>query len=191
MTTPRLPGVRASWLMVIDLQPAFSHPDSPWFTSSVSEVAERIEPLVPLYDGRVLFTRFLPPVEIAGSWRDYYAKWDFATRAENGWLWNLDDRWKGRRSVASHTFSKWVPETIAHLGPEPEVSMCGVSTDCCVMMTALAAVDHGAHVRVIADACAAKSNDIHEGALALMRLRAPQLSLVSIARERERLAMAS
>ncbi len=37
--------------------------------------------------------------------------------------------------------------------------LCGVSTDCCVLMTALAAVDDGVAVRVVADACAAKTPD--------------------------------
>ena len=43
-----------------------------------------------------------------------------------------------------------------------EAVLCGVSTECCVLMTALAAVDDGAHVRVVADACAAKGPKTHE-----------------------------
>ncbi len=65
--------------------------------------------------------------------------------------------------------------------------MCGVSTDCCVLATALAAVDGGAHVRVVADACAAKSAEIHEQALQIMAARAPQLALVTTAGECSRL----
>ena len=175
----------SSWLMVIDMQPAFSHPDSPWFTPSLKEVGKRIETLVPLYGERVLFTRFVPPQELTGSWRSYYDKWHFAARKDADWLWDLDHPWQGRPSIASHTFSKWVPEAIARLGPEPEVALCGVSTDCCVLGTALAAVDHGAHVRIVADACAAKTEDLHLRALSLLALRAPQLAIVTIEQERQ------
>jgi nicotinamidase-related amidase len=180
----------ASWLMVIDLQPAFSHPDSPWFTPALTKVARRIETLVPLYGERVLFTRFVPPETLMGSWRDYYAKWEFAARKGLEWLWDLDAPWRGRLSIASHTFSKWTPEAIAYLGAEPEVVLCGVSTDCCVLGTALAAVDHGARVRIVSDACAAKSKEIHERAIELMSWRAPQLTLVTVAQERRRMAPA-
>jgi nicotinamidase-related amidase len=181
-------GAPKSWLMVIDLQPAFSHPFSPWFTPTLSTVAKRIETLVPLYGEHVLFTRFVPPLSPTGSWRDYYAKWEFAARQDSEWLWELDEPWRGRFSIASHTFSKWIPEAIALFGPEPEVTLCGVSTDCCVLGTAFAAVDQGAQIRVASDACAAKSPEIHDRALAILALRAPQLSIVTIAEERERLA---
>ena len=59
-----------------------------------------------------------------------------------------------------HTFSKW-NEVRAHLGGG-EAVLCGVSTDCCVLMTALAAVDDGVPIRVIADACAAKTRHAHD-----------------------------
>jgi nicotinamidase-related amidase len=178
----------APWLMVIDLQPAFSHPDSPWFTPSLKEVGKRIETLVPLYRERVLFTRFAPPQALIGSWRNYYEKWEFAARKDADWLWELDHPWRERPSIASHTFSKWVPEAVVRFGPEPEVVLCGVSTDCCVLGTALAAVDHGAHVRVVADACAAKSPELHNRALDLLSLRAPQLAIVTLEQERQRVA---
>jgi nicotinamidase-related amidase len=167
----------SSWLMVIDLQPAFSHPDSPWFTPSLAEAAQRIGRLVPLFEERVLFTRFVPLPERFGSWQAYYDKWSFAHAAEAAWLWALDDPWKGRRSISSHTFSKWRPPIEAELGAHPHVVLCGVSTDCCVLATALGAVDAGAHVQVVTDACAAKSPEVHESALRLMAMRAPQLAL--------------
>ena len=37
-----------------------------------------------------------------------------------------------------------------------EIVLTGVSTDCCVLSTALAAADAGVHVRVVADACAGR-----------------------------------
>ena len=171
------------WLMAIDLQPAFSHPDSPWFTPSLAEAAPRIAALVAAFGERVLFTRFVPPATPFGSWVPYYQRWPFATDPASDWLWQLDAPWRGQPSIASHTFSKWVPDAAARFGPDPTVVLCGVSTDCCVLMTALAALDGGAQVRVAADACAAKTPAVHQAALAMMAARAPQLTLTSTAEE--------
>ncbi|MBO1073336.1 cysteine hydrolase family protein [Roseomonas marmotae] len=167
------------WLMVIDHQPAFSHPDSPWFTPSFPEISGRIARLVPLFGERVLFTRFVPPTRLSGSWSRYYEKWPFARQPSSDWLWAVDAPWQDRASFASHTFSKWLPEAYERFGPEPGVVLCGVSTDCCVLATALAAVDGGAQVRLVEDACAAKSPDVHDNALAIMAARAPQLTVVT------------
>ncbi|WP_046868168.1 cysteine hydrolase family protein [Microvirga massiliensis] len=171
--------------MVVDLQPAFSHPGSAWYTPAVAQAAQRIAALVPLFGERVVFTRFVPPARPEGSWSRYYDKWSFACDPTADWLWEVDDPWKGRLSVASHTFSKWA--AARHLfGPEVNVVLCGVSTDCCVLATALAAIDEGAHVRVVADACAAKSPRIHEDSLSLMALRAPLITIVDSDEEKRR-----
>ncbi|WP_199707457.1 cysteine hydrolase family protein [Teichococcus wenyumeiae] len=171
------------WLMVVDLQPAFSHPDSPWFTPSLAEASARIAQLVPLFGERVLFTRFVPPAVPDGSWARYYEKWPFALRPEADWLWAVDAPWRQHASMASHTFSKWLPDAYERFGPQPRVTLCGVSADCCVLATALAAVDGGAQVRLVADACAAKSPAVQEGALSIMAARAPMLRITTTAEE--------
>ena len=168
------------WLMVIDLQPAFSHPDSPWFTPTLPDVARRIGALAPAFGERVVFTRFVPPKTPVGAWRDYYERWPFALDPASAWLWEVDAPWVGRPTISGHRFSKWSPEMRAH---GSVVVLCGVSTDCCVLMTALAAVDDGMKVRVVADACAAKTEAAHARALAIMAGRAPMLGLVSCAEE--------
>lgn len=179
---------KQSWLMVIDHQPAFAHPRSPWFSPMMAEATRRIEALVPLFANRVLFTRFVPPADITGSWRPYYDRWDFATKPSADWLWPVSEPWSDRPSIASHTFAKWTAEARAFFGPEPQVTMCGVATDCCVLGTALAAIDDGALVRVASDACAARSAEVHQQALGIMALRAPQLSIVTTEDEVRRMA---
>jgi nicotinamidase-related amidase len=62
-----------------------------------------------------------------------------------------------------------------------ELVLTGVSTDCCVLSTALAAADAGAHVRVVADACAGLSEADHQRALATMALYRPFLEIVTVA----------
>lgn len=166
------------WLVVVDVQPAFLDAGSPWFSPMLPEAVTRIAELVPLFGARVVFTRFVPPRDVRGSWRPYYARWDFALRPESERLWDVTAPWAGRASVASHRFSKW--EVLRPvLGADASVVMCGVSTDCCVLGTAFAAVDDGAQVRVVADACAAKDDVIHERALAILASRAPQLELTT------------
>ena len=174
----------SDWLMVIDLQPAFSHPESPWYTPTLPQVLPHIMALVKRFGPRVAFTRFVPPAVPFGSWHAYYGKWPFALRPEGDWLWQLDPAWAGHETLDAHSFSKWRPEMRARIG-DGSVVLCGVSTECCVLMTALAAVDDGAHVRVIEDACAAKTPEGHAAAIALMAARAPQLRIVTAAEELE------
>ncbi len=167
------------WLVVVDMQHVFADPASPWFTSGFASAAERIATLVPRFGRRVAFTRFVPPSAIEGSWADYYRRWNFAAEPANAELWQLVPPWRGYERIDTHRFSKWGAELRALTGPAATFVLCGVSTDCCVLMTALAAVDDGAFVRVVADACGAKTPEVHEGALSLLRTRAPQLTITS------------
>jgi nicotinamidase-related amidase len=174
------------WLVVIDMQHVFADRASPWFTPGFAAAAERIAALVPRFGQRVVFTRFVPPRAVEGSWAAYYQRWEFAAAPANAEQWQLVPPWRGSERVDTHRFSKWGAELRALTGPSATVVLCGVSTDCCVLMTALAAVDDGAFVRVVADACGAKTPELHEGALSLLRTRAPQLTITSTTEERSR-----
>lgn len=176
-----MPGPR-DWLFVIDLQPGFSDPASPWFSPALAPAAANIARLVPAFGDRVLFSRFVPPAEVTGAWQAYYQRWGFARDPANAWMWEVDAPWRDYPSMASHTLSKWVPEATRHFDPTGEVVICGVSTDCCVLGTALAAVDSGQHVRVVADACAA-TPELHAASLAILKMRAPILRLTTTAEE--------
>jgi nicotinamidase-related amidase len=167
------------WLVAVDLQRAFADRGSPWFTPGVGSIAGIVADLVPQFGPRVIFTRFVPPREVEGSWRSYYEKWRFAAGTRDSDLWSVIEPWDRAVSVSSHTFSKWVPELQTLVGPHPTIVLCGVSTDCCILATAFAAVDGGAHVRVVADACTANTPELHEAALLTMRGRAPQLTVVT------------
>ncbi|HWT33381.1 MAG TPA: isochorismatase family protein, partial [Microbacterium sp.] len=52
-----------------------------------------------------------------------------------------------------------------------------VSTDCCVLSTALGAADAGVRIRVAADACAGLSDADHQRALDAMALYAPLIEI--------------
>lgn len=167
------------WLIVVDMQPGFGHADSPWAAPGYDACAETISRLLPLFGPQVIFTRFVPPTDPEGAWRPYYDQWPFATAAENAWMWALDARFAGHE-VSSPRFAKW-QELREVLPEEARLTVCGVATDCCVLGTAIEAVDDGRHVRLVTDACAAGSGALHDAALAVMADRAPMLTLTDSA----------
>ena len=60
-------------------------------------------------------------------------------------------------------------------GETPTLVLAGVSTDCCVISTALPAADAGVRVVVAADACAGSSEENHAAAVQVMGLYDPQI----------------
>ena len=76
-------------------------------------------------------------------------------------------------TVIASTFGKW--EVLKRAREADEVYLCGVSTDCCVLSTALAAVDGGPRVFVVENACAAENASQHQKALEIMRGYSPNL----------------
>ncbi|MBU2961306.1 cysteine hydrolase [Citreicella sp. C3M06] len=168
------------WLLVIDMQPGFGAAESPWCTPGYERCAERIGQMLPLFEDRVLFTRFVPPESPTGAWRAYYAQWEFAVAPGSDWLWQVDGRWQGYRSIASHRFAKW-REAEQVLPADASLTLCGVATDCCVLGTAVEAVDAGRNLRLVEDACAAGTEALHRAAVAVMADRAPMCRVVSTA----------
>ena len=82
--------------------------------------------------------------------------------------------------VSATTFGKWGPDLAAVVGPDAPLVLTGVSTDCCVLSTALAAADAGRPVMVVADACAGLSEADHQRALDAMALYAPLITITDV-----------
>ena len=80
--------------------------------------------------------------------------------------------------VTEPTFGKWTAGLRAVIGDQPRLALAGVATDCCVISTALPAADAGASVRVVAQACAGSSVEMHEQALGAMEMFAPQVTVI-------------
>ena len=87
----------------------------------------------------------------------------------------------GDPAVRLPTFGKWGPELAALTGPTPHLVVTGVSTDCCVVSTALAAADAGATLTVVTDACAGSTAENRAAALHVMSLYPPQITLATSA----------
>jgi nicotinamidase-related amidase len=169
-------------LAVIDMQQVFAEPDSPWATPSFDEAAEGVRRLLPAFGDRVTFTRFLAPEKPVGAWRAYYDQWPFALQPPQSRLWELTDEFAARAPhvLDATTFGKWTPELAERVGPDGRLVLAGVSTDCCVLSTALAAADAGAEVLVVADACAGVDDDSHAKALHVMDLYGPLIRVVTV-----------
>jgi hypothetical protein len=80
----------------------------------------------------------------------------------------------GRRSRDGTDLRKWNADLRAIIGEQPRIALAGVSTDCCVIATALPAADAGAQVRVLADCCAGSTPENHAQAIGAMSLFGPQ-----------------
>ncbi|MFI6035790.1 cysteine hydrolase family protein [Streptomyces sp. NPDC051315] len=169
-------------LTVIDMQHVFADPASPWATPRFAEAAAGVRRLLPAFGGRVTFTRFVAPGRPTGAWRAYYDQWPFARQPPDAPLWRLTDE---LAPLADHvldapTFGKWTPHLAARVAPEGRLVLTGVSTDCCVLSTALAAADAGTEVLVVADACAGVDDDSHARALQVMDLYRPLVRVTTV-----------
>ena len=171
-------------LVVIDMQQVFGDPASPWFTPRFAEAEAVIAGMLPAFGDRVVFTRFVAPERPQGAWGPYYEQWPFALVPADDPIYDqvLAFRDTGHPVVSAPTFGKWGQALREAIGDADEIVLTGVSTDCCVLSTALAAADAGVRVRVAADACAGLSDADHQRALDAMALYAPLIEIEDSAR---------
>jgi nicotinamidase-related amidase len=171
-----------AWLVAIDMQVIFGDPSSQWFTPEYERASAGIERLLPAFDGRTVFTRFVAPAAPTGAWVPYYEQWSFALVPDEDPLYALTAPFAsaGGRVETRPTFGKWDAGLASATEGASEIVLAGVSTDCCVISTALAAADAGVRVRVVGDACAGLSPRDHQRALAAMALYAPLIEITSI-----------
>jgi nicotinamidase-related amidase len=165
-------------LVVVDLQHVFADPDSQWHAPRFAATLAPVQRLVDAYPS-VTFTRFVAPDTPSGAWVDYYEQWPFALQPPDADLYALVPPFTGRATLDLPTFGKWGPQ-LESAGSD-ELVVCGVSTDCCVISTVLAAADAGARVTVVADACAGATDESHQQALAIMTLYAPLVRVTTCA----------
>ncbi|QCR52732.1 nicotinamidase [Brachybacterium sp. SGAir0954] len=176
---------REPWLLVVDAQRIFADPASDWASPFWEGAWERIRELAAAVGPeRTLLTRWLPTADRSTAWGDYFAAWPFADVPATDPLYALVD---GAAELSAHptidepSFGKWGPQLAGVVGHAPQLLVTGVSTDCCVITTVLAAADAGAHVAVVADACAASAAENATAALHTMSLFPPQVDLRSTA----------
>jgi nicotinamidase-related amidase len=169
------------WLVAIDMQRIFGEAPSPWASPDFEVAASGISRLLTAFTDRAVFTRYVAPARPDGAWRDYFGVWPFALVPETDPLYDLDERFRDQPRIQTRqTFGKWDAGLAAAIDGSREIVLAGVSTDCCVLSTALAAADAGVRVRVVVDACAAPTAIDHERALITMGMYAPLIVLTSV-----------
>jgi nicotinamidase-related amidase len=175
-------GERRATLAVIDMQRVFGESGSPWFTPRFAEIVGPIQRLVGAYRPRVIFTRFVAPIVPTGAWRRYYERWPFALQPPDARIYELVDEFAGEPgpTVDAATFGK-VGDQLSAMVAGGRLVLAGVSTDCCVLSTALAAADDGVEVQVVADACAGIDDESHAKTLDILRLYSPLVEVISLA----------
>jgi nicotinamidase-related amidase len=169
------------WLVAVDLQNVFGDPGSEWFTPGFAVASAGSARLRPAFGPRVALTRFVAPAKPAGAWIPYYRDWPFALVPADDPLYDLvPDAPAGDATIVTRTtFGKWDDDTQDALNHPSDIVLTGVSTDCCILSTALAAADAGVRVRVVADACAGLTPLDHRRALDAMSLYAPVIEITT------------
>lgn len=173
------------WLVVIDPQNIFASPDSEWGSPFFAQAMPRIRSLADAFGERVIVTRWMPTADRSTSWGEYFAAWPFADRPSTDELFDLVPE---AAALSAHptldlpTFGKWGPELESLVGHGGRFVLAGVSTDCCVLSTALGAADAGARVTVATDACAGSTAENHAAAVHVMGLYPPQIALSDTAK---------
>jgi nicotinamidase-related amidase len=179
-TSPASGAPQDPWLVVIDPQAIFAAPDSAWGSPFFPAALPHIRALAEAFGDRVLVTRWLPTADRSTSWGDYFAAWPFADQPPSDPLFALVPEAVGlstRPTIDLPTFGKWGAELEAVIGHGAHVVLAGVSTDCCVISTALAGADAGARITIAADACAGSTAENHAAAMQVMGLYPPQITI--------------
>lgn len=165
--------------MLIDMQAVFAKPPSPWASGQYPQAQPHALRLRAAYpDERTAITRYLPPDPVEGAWVPYFEVWPFAldpSQADYALMPGFEPG--GATLIERTTFGKWDAQSQEAMGNPDVLVVAGVSTDCCVLSTALAAADAGVQVRVVADACAGASPIDHQRALDAMALYAPLIEI--------------
>ena len=130
-------------------------------------------------------TSYIPPCHISGIWKKYFDEYPNIPKDPSNDIYNLDsniskiDIYKPRVT----SFSKWnilqdlFQNDLSKNDTENTLYLCGVATDCCVLSTALDAVDAGVKVILINDACASGNDENHERALKIMQGYYPNIEI--------------
>ena len=170
-----------AWLVVIDPQRIFADPTSEWGSPMFPDIVDPVRRLAAAAGERTVVTRWVPAREPRGSWAAYLKAWPFADVPEDDPLLELVREMAdlSQQVVSVPTFGKWGPALAAVTGPTPHLVLVGVSTDCCVVSTALAAADAGATLTVVTDACAGSTPANHRAAMDVMALYPPQITLAT------------
>ena len=128
-----------------------------------------------------IVTRYMPPNLLHlrdkdDAWVKYFKKYSTVPKRSGDILYELIDYIPCDWVWESSEFSKW--KHTSQCNYPFNVFITGVSTECCILSTALSAVDAGATVYVISDACAAGNKEDHNLGLELLSRFDPNVQII-------------
>lgn len=165
----------------LDMQNLFG-PTGPWATPWMERVLPVTVQLSRHYEGRTIFTRFIPPASAddeIGVWRRFYRRWEEVTRPhlQPKMLDVVDELLavgkhvpvidKGRFSA----FSALAFHEALNARRADTLILSGAETDMCVLATAFGAIDAGFRVIIVEDAVCSSSDEGHDALMTLYRHR--------------------
>lgn len=172
---------RKGALVFIDMQNIFADQDGQWGVSNYAEVEQAMARLRERDGSPVIWTRFVRDPEEHGAWADYYDRWDECRAEPESPVWDLTSPVReGDQVLSMPTFSKWGEQLAEMTKDYDRLVLAGVATDCCVIGTALGAVDAGKWVTVLTDACGGGTKEVHDQAMAIMDCFNPMLTLMTV-----------
>ena len=129
---------------------------------------------------RVVFTRFVAPTRLGGSWRATTSDWPFALVPGRDPLYAVVPELAAydRHVVTAPTFGKWNPALRAIVGDQPRSRSPGSPPTAASSPRRCRRRRRGDDP-VVADACAGSSADNHAKALDVMALFGPLVSLAT------------
>ena len=147
----------------VDMQRLFSD-KTPWHTPWMERVLPAVERLARAHPERTIYTRFIPPHQVAearGAWRRYWERWkDLTTERLPKELLELAPPLdalarQGGVVLDKRTYSPWMGGRLQSLLERRGIDtliFSGAETDVCVLAAILGAVDRGYRVIVASDA---------------------------------------
>jgi nicotinamidase-related amidase len=162
----------------VDAQRMFAE-DTPWHVPWMARVFPQLLEVSGRHANRTIFTRFIPPtgpVDVVGTWKDYYQKWWMMTGEHLpqellGLLSPLQALVPPARIFDKMTYSPWVDGRLnAHLQQEgvEAIVVTGGETHVCVLSTVLGGIDLGFRSIVLSDAVCSGADETHDAAVDLL-----------------------
>jgi nicotinamidase-related amidase len=171
------------------MQNIFADPSSDWYTKDIETIVPKISQLVEKFSPSVVFTKFISAKDPKGAWQAYYQDWPKALVPPTDAIWDIIPEladaagkvtgWNGEATtIDKTTFGKFGSEFATLLDFDDEVYLCGVSTDCCVIATAIGLIDQGYKTYIIEDACKGMDKESENAAVHTMSLFGPICEIV-------------
>ena len=169
-------GSLGDLLMVVDMQNVYLE-GQPWSCIEMEKVIRNIRSLIDQrIPDNILFTRFVPPINPIGMWKQYNIKNQDINN--NPWMSeivaDLMPYCNQHPLFEKETYSSYSnPEVASAAAKARRVVLCGVMAECCILFTMLSGIDAGDKIIYLTDACSATCREHEEMVACLATNYAP------------------